>query len=75
MQLYGKPNATHKSYKKYKKFRILSVQLAKTFLTLIGIRYDIFMALFFLEQILSAEFLSKVSKLFWRWKLTSIELI
>ena len=44
-------------------------------LTLIGMRGDTFISLSFLDQILSAEFLSKISKLFWRWKLTSIGLI
>ena len=28
-----------------------------------------------MDQILSDEFLSKISKLFWGWKLTSIDLI
>ena len=37
-------------------------------LTLIGMRGDTFVSLYFLNQILSAEFLSKISKLFWRWK-------
>ena len=41
-------------------------------LTLIGMRGDTFISLSFLDQILTAEFLSKISKLFWRWKLTSI---
>ena len=41
-------------------------------LILIGMRGDTFTSLSFLDQILSAEFLSKLSKLFWRWKLTSI---
>ena len=44
-------------------------------LTLIGMRSDTFISLFFLDQILSAEFLSRISKLFWKWKLTSIGLI
>jgi len=44
-------------------------------LTLIGMREDTFHSLSFLNQILSAEFLSKISKLFCRWKLTSIGLI
>ena len=44
-------------------------------LTLIGMRGNTFISLFFLDQILSAEFLSKISKLFLRWKLTSIGLI
>ena len=38
-------------------------------------RGDTFISLSFLDQILSAEFLSQVSTLFWRWKLTSIGLI
>ena len=42
---------------------------------LIGMRGDTFISLSFLDQILSAEFLSKNSKLFCRWKLTSIGLI
>ena len=49
--------------------------LFKAVLTLIGMRGDTFISLSFLDQILSAEFLSKISKLFWRWKLTSIGLI
>ena len=36
---------------------------------------DTFISLSFLDQILSADFLSKISKLFWRWKSTSIGLI
>ena len=44
-------------------------------LTLIGMRGDTLISLFSLDQILSAEFLSKISKLFWSWKLTSIRLI
>ena len=36
---------------------------------------DTFIFLFFLGQILSAEFLSKISNIFWRWKLTSVGLI
>ena len=44
-------------------------------ITLIGMRGDILIFLFFLDQILSAEFLSKNSKRFWMWKLTSIGLI
>ena len=48
---------------------------AKQLLTLIGMRGDTFISLIFLDQILSAEFLSKVSKLFWRWNFTSIGLI
>ena len=35
-------------------------------LTLSGTGQDIFIPLFLLDQILSAEFLSKISKLFWR---------
>ena len=35
-------------------------------LTLIGMRGDTFISLSFLDQILPAEFLSKISKLFWR---------
>ena len=35
-------------------------------LTLIGMRGDAFISLSFLDQILSAEFLSKIPKLFWR---------
>ena len=42
---------------------------------LIGMRGDTFISWFFLDQILSGEFLSKVSKLFSRWKLPSIGLI
>ena len=38
-------------------------------------RSDTFISLSFLDQILSADFLSKISKLFWRWKLTKIGLI
>ena len=38
-------------------------------------RGNTFIPLSFLDQILSAAFLSKISKLFWRWKLTSIRLI
>ena len=44
-------------------------------LTLIGMRQGTFTPLSFLDWILSAEFLSKISKLFWRWKLTSIRFI
>ena len=44
-------------------------------LTLIGMRGDTFISLSFLDQILSAEFLWKISKLFWMLKLTSIGLI
>ena len=35
-------------------------------LPLIGMRGDTFISLFFLDQILLAEFLSKISKLFWK---------
>ena len=35
-------------------------------LILIGMRGDDFISLFFLDKILSAEFLSKISKHFWR---------
>jgi hypothetical protein len=38
-------------------------------------RGDDFISLSFLDKILSAEFLSKISKHFWRGKLTSIGLI
>ena len=38
-------------------------------------REGTFYSLFFLDPILSTEFLSKISKLFWRWKLTLIGLI
>jgi hypothetical protein len=41
-----------------------------TLLTLIGMREGTIHPLSFLDQILSAEFISKISKLFWRWKLT-----
>jgi hypothetical protein len=44
-------------------------------LTLIGMREGTFHPLSFMDQILSAEFSSKFSKLFWRRKLTSIGLI
>ena len=47
----------------------------QTSLTLIGMMGDTFISFWFLDQILSAELLSKISKLFWRWKLTSVELI
>ena len=47
----------------------------QTSLTLIGMMGDTFISFWFLDQILSAELLSKISKLFWRWKLTSIGLI
>ena len=47
----------------------------KCCLTLIGMRGDTFISLSFLDPILLADFLSKISKLFWRWKLTSIGLI
>ena len=43
--------------------------------TLTGIRQGTFHPLYFLDQTLSAEFLPKISKLSWRWKLTSIGLI
>ena len=43
-------------------------------LTLIGMREALSTPLSFLDHILSAEFLSKNSKHFWRWKLTSIGL-
>ena len=36
------------------------------YLTLIGMREGTFQPLSFLDQILSAEFISKISKLFWR---------
>ena len=52
----------------------MQIRIARRFLvvlTLIGMRGDTFIS-WFLDQILSAEFLSKISKLFWRWKLTSI---
>ena len=42
---------------------------------LIGMREGTFHHSSFLNQTLSAEFLSKLSKLFWRWKLTSIGFI
>ena len=42
------------------------------YLTISGMRGDTFTSLYFLDQILSAELLSKISKLFWRWKLASI---
>ena len=45
------------------------------YLTLIGMREGTFQPLSFLDQILSAEFISKISKLFWKWKLTLIGLI
>ena len=45
------------------------------YLTLIGMRVGTFQPLSFLDQILSAEFISKISKLFWKWKLTLIGLI
>ena len=44
-------------------------------LTLISMREGTFHPLSFLYQILSAEFLSKISKLVWIWKLASIGLI
>ena len=44
-------------------------------LTVNGMRGDTFITLSFLDQILSAEFLTKISKLFCRWKLTWIGLI
>ena len=44
-------------------------------LTLIGMRQGTFHPPSFLDQTLSAEFLPKISKLFWKWKLTSIGLI
>ena len=44
-------------------------------LTLIGIGGDTFISLPFLDQVLLAEFLTKISKLFCRWKLTWIGLI
>ena len=44
-------------------------------LTLIGMRGDNFISLSFLDQILLAEFLTKISKLFGRWKLILIGLI
>ena len=46
-----------------------------TYFTLIGMWEGTFLPLFFLDWILSDEFSSKISKLFWRWKLTSIGLI
>ena len=49
-------------------------QFSFTYLTLIGMRVGIFHPLSFLDQNLSADFLIKSSKLFWRWKLTSIGL-
>ena len=45
----------------------------KTSLTLIGMREGTLILLSFLDWILSAEFSPKISKLFWRRKLTSIE--
>ena len=42
-------------------YRKIQVQLA-----LIGMRVDAFISLSFLDQSLSAEFSSKISKLFWR---------
>ena len=44
-------------------------------LTLIGMRQGTFYLFSFLDQFLAAEFLSKISKLFWRWKLASIGFI
>ena len=49
--------------------------VVKPGLTLIGMREVTFHPLSFLDQILSAEYLSEISKLFWRWKLTPIRLI
>ena len=46
----------------------------KIFLTLIGMRWDTFMSLSIMALTLSADFLSNISKLFWRGKLTSIKL-
>jgi hypothetical protein len=46
----------------------------KFLLTLFGMGGDTFIPLSFLDHILSADFFSKISKLFWRWKLTSIGL-
>ena len=43
-------------------------------ITLFGTGGDIFIPLSFLDQILSAELCSNISKLFWRWKFTSIGL-
>ena len=44
-------------------------------LTLIGMREGTLHSLSFLDRIFWAEYLPKVFKLFWRWKLTSIGLI
>ena len=54
---------------------LFSGHIEDLFLTLIGMRGDTFMSLSFLDQILSAEFLSKNSKPFWKWKLPSLGLI
>ena len=43
-------------------------------LTLSGMEQGIFTPMSLLDHILSAEFFSKISKLFWRWKLRSIGL-
>ena len=56
-------------------FNYIDKNIACSRLTLIGMRKGTFIPFSFLDWILSAEFLSKTSKLFWRWKLTSIWLI
>ena len=53
----------------------LEAQEHPNLLTLFGMRGDTFISLSFLDQILSADYLSKNFKLFWRWKFTSIGLI
>jgi hypothetical protein len=45
---------------------VLNAILLKLILTLIGMMRNTFIPLSFLDQIFSAEFLSKISKLFWR---------
>ena len=49
--------------------------LEQAVLTLFGTGGDTFIPLFFLDQFLSAEFLSKISQLCWQWKWTFIKLI
>ena len=53
----------------------LSLFRTLVILTLIGMKEETFLSLSFFGPILSADFLSKISILFWRWKLTSIWLI
>ena len=72
----GNQNQIHLSFLCLQIFRISCMADQMIFLlTWIALRGDTYHSLSFFDQILSAEFLSKIFKLFWRWKLSSIGLI